>query len=72
MSKAKFNAQEVDQALSEFLASVAPTEVPGLGYNGDITVYRQSAYAAKGKSDGQSKGPIDGYLEDVQPGLDSE
>lgn len=65
MSKAKFNAQDVDQALSEFMTSVAPTEVPGAGYNGDITVY-------KGKSDGQSKGPIDGYLEDVQPGLDSE
>ena len=65
MSKAKFNAQDVELALSEFLASVAPTEVPGLGHNGDITVY-------KGKNDGQSKGPIDGYLEDVQPGLDSE
>lgn len=51
--------------MAQFLASTTPAEVPGLGYNGDITVY-------KGKSDGQSKGPIDGYLEDVQPGLDSE
>jgi len=65
VSKAKFNAQEVQLALAQFLASTTPAEVPGLGYNGDITVY-------KGKQDGQSKGPIDGYLEDVQPGLDSE
>jgi hypothetical protein len=65
VSRAKFNAQEVQLALSEFLASTTPAEVPGAGYNGDITVY-------KGKSDGQSKGPIDEYLEDVQPGLDSE
>ena len=65
MSKAKFNAQEVQVAMAQFLASTTPAEVPGLGYNGDITVY-------KGKSDGQSKGPIDEYLEDVQPGLDSE
>jgi hypothetical protein len=65
MSKAKFNAQDVELALAQFLASTTPAEVPGLGYNGDITVY-------KGKQDGQSKGPIDGYLEDVQPGLDSE
>lgn len=65
MSKAKFNAQEVQVAMAQFLASTTPAEVPGLGYNGDITVY-------KGKSDGQSKGPIDEYLENVQSGLDSE
>ena len=65
MSKAKFNAQDVELALAQFLASTTPAEVPGAGHNGDITVY-------KGKSDGQSKGPIDEYLEDVQPGLDSE
>lgn len=51
--------------MAQFLASTTPAEVPGLGYNGDITVY-------KGKSDGQSKGPIDEYLENVQSGLDSE
>jgi len=65
VSKAKFNAQDVELALAQFLASTTPAEVPGAGHNGDITVY-------KGKQDGQSKGPIDGYLEDVQPGLDSE
>ena len=65
MSKAKFNAQEVQVAMAQFLASTTPAEVPGLGYNGDITVYKEN-------SDGQSKGPIDEYLENVQPGLDSE
>lgn len=65
MSKAKFNAQEVQVALAQFLASTTPAEVPGAGYNGDITIY-------KGEQDGQSKGPIDGYLEDVRSGLDSE
>jgi hypothetical protein len=68
MSKAKFNSQDVVLALTEFMqnqGNTAPTVTSGLGYNGDITVY-------KGKQDGQSKGPIDGYLEDVQPWLDSE
>ena len=65
MSKAKFNAQEVQVAMAQFLASAAATETPGLGHNGDITLYKEN-------SDGQSKGPIDEYLENVQPGLDSE
>jgi hypothetical protein len=50
MSKAKFNANDVDMAMAEFLASAAPTEVPGLGYNGDITVYKE-------KQDGSSEEP---------------
>jgi hypothetical protein len=65
MSKAKFNANDVDMAMAEFLANAAATETPGLGYNGDITVYKENG-------NGQSKGPIDGYLENVQSGLDSE
>ena len=65
MSKAKFNSDDVAIARAEFMASAVATETPGLGYNGDITVY-------KGKNDGQSKGPIDGYLENVQSGMDSE
>jgi hypothetical protein len=42
MSKAKFNANDVELAMAEFMASAAPTEVPGLGYNGDITVYKEN------------------------------
>jgi len=50
MSKAKFNSQDVELALAEFLASTTPAEVPGLGYNGDITIYKE-------KQDGSSEEP---------------
>jgi hypothetical protein len=43
MSKAKFNAQEVAHALEAFLATTTPTTTSGLGHNGDITVYKESA-----------------------------
>jgi len=42
MSKAKFNAQEVQVALAQFLANTAPTMASGLGYNGDIAIYKES------------------------------
>jgi hypothetical protein len=42
MSKAKFNTDEVHMAMAEFLANAAATETPGLGYNGDITVYKEN------------------------------
>jgi hypothetical protein len=41
MSKAKFNAQEVAQALEAFLTTTKPITTSGLGYNGDITVYKE-------------------------------
>lgn len=42
MSKAKFNAQEVELALAAFIANSAPTVSSGLGHNGDITIYKES------------------------------
>jgi hypothetical protein len=50
MSKAKFNSQDVELALAEFLTSTTQAEVPGLGYNGDITIYKE-------KQDGSSEEP---------------
>lgn len=42
MSKAKFNAQEVQLAMAQFVANTTPTMASGLGYNGDITIYKES------------------------------
>jgi hypothetical protein len=53
MSKAKFNSQDVVLALTEFLqnqGNTAPTVTSGLGYNGDITIYKE-------KQDGPSEEP---------------
>ena len=43
MSKAKFKAQDVQVALAQFLANTAPTIASGLGHNGDIAIYKESA-----------------------------
>ena len=53
MSKAKFNSLDVVLALAEFMqnqANTAPTVASGLGYNGDITIYKE-------KQDGPSEEP---------------
>lgn len=53
MSKAKFSSLEVVLAMTEFLqnqANTEPTVASGLGYNGDITIYKE-------KQDGSSEEP---------------
>ena len=53
MSKAKFSSLDVVMALTEFLqnqANTEPTVTSGLGYNGDITIYKE-------KQDGSSEEP---------------
>jgi hypothetical protein len=57
MSKAKFNTDDVHMAMAEFLANAAATETPGLGYNGDITVYGQPTGAVKENGNGSSEEP---------------
>ena len=41
MSKAKFNASDIELAMAQFMANAAVTETPGAGHNGDIIVYGQ-------------------------------
>lgn len=57
MSKAKFNSDDVAIARAEFLACAVKTETPGLGYNGDITVYGQPTGAVKENENGSSEEP---------------